>query len=128
MRRSLIRAIMKFRSEFSHLNLFRFPSNFLKLTLGVMNSQYRLFVRLPLWVCLGLLCFMGTFSKRGLLDWRRMIEQNDKLEQKISEMAQQRVFIERQIESFKSSKDEQERVVRQVLGYIKPHETVIEFQ
>jgi len=43
-------------------------------------------------------------------------------------MAQQRVFMERQIESFKRNKDEQERVVRQVLGYIKPHETVIEFQ
>ncbi len=46
-----------------------------------MPQQYRLFVRLPLLLSIALLCFMGTFSKRGLLDWLRMVQQNEKLGQ-----------------------------------------------
>lgn len=93
-----------------------------------MLSQYRLFVRLPLLFSIALLCLMGTFSKRGWLDWRRMMVQNEKLEQKIVEVSEQKAALERQIQQFKQNRDEQERVVRQVLGYIKPNETVIEFQ
>lgn len=92
-----------------------------------MTSQYRLFVRLPLLFSIALLFLMGTFSKRGWLDWRRMMEQNEKLEQKIVEVSEQKVALQRQIEHFQKNRDEQERVVRQVLGYIKPNETVIEF-
>ncbi|MFM8315415.1 MAG: FtsB family cell division protein [Deltaproteobacteria bacterium] len=93
-----------------------------------MSSQYRLFVRYPLLLATGLLCLMGTFSKRGLLDWRRMVDQNEKLEQKIEAVKDQKLAMERQIEQFQKNRDEQERVVRQVLGYVKPNETVIEFE
>lgn len=92
-----------------------------------MSSQYRLFVRFPLLLLIALLCLMGTFSRRGLLDWRRMVNQNDKLNSKIVSTRDQKLALERQIEQFQSSHEEQERVVRQVLGYVKPHEKVIEF-
>ncbi len=122
------RSIIKFRSEFSYLNLVRPLLKSSKLLLGVMSSQYRLFVRYPLLLATGLLCLMGTFSKRGLLDWRRMVDQNEKLEQKIEAVKDQKLAMERQIEQFQKNRDEQERVVRQVLGYVKPNETVIEFE
>jgi cell division protein FtsB len=92
-----------------------------------MSSNYRLFVRLPLLLSIALICLMGTFSKRGLLDWRRMVHQNEKLQQKIVSVRDQKITLERQIDSFQRSSEEQERVVRQVLGYIKPNEAIIEF-
>jgi len=92
-----------------------------------MPHQYHLFVRLPLLISIALLILMGTFSKRGLLDWKRMVQQNEKLEQKILSVAEQKIALEKQIEQFQKSSEEQERVVRQVLGYIKPNERVIEF-
>ncbi|MSP18661.1 MAG: hypothetical protein EXR74_03725 [Bdellovibrionales bacterium] len=92
-----------------------------------MASQYRLFVRFPLLLSIALICLMGTFSKRGLLDWRRMVDQNNKLEHKVATIRDQKINLERQIEQFQKNPEEQERVVRQVLGYIKANETVIEF-
>ena len=92
-----------------------------------MSSQYRLFVRLPLLLSIALLCLMGTFSRRGFLDWRRMVYQNEKLNHKIVSVREQKIAIERQIDQFQKNPEEQERVVRQVLGYIKPNEKVIEF-
>jgi cell division protein FtsB len=92
-----------------------------------MSSQYRLFVRLPLLLSITLICLMGTFSKRGLLDWRRMVHQNEKLGQKISAVREQKMALEQQIDQFQKNPDEQERVVRQVLGYIRPNETIIEY-
>ncbi|MCX6102275.1 MAG: septum formation initiator family protein [Proteobacteria bacterium] len=92
-----------------------------------MSSQYRLFVRFPLLLSIALICLMGTFSKRGLLDWRRMVDQNNKLEHKVATIRDQKIDLERQIEQFQKNPEEQERVVRQVLGYIKANETVIEF-
>ncbi len=92
-----------------------------------MSSQYLLFVRFPLLLSIALICLMGTFSKRGLLDWRRMVDQNNKLEHKVATIRDQKIDLERQIEQFQKNPEEQERVVRQVLGYIKANETVIEF-
>ncbi len=92
-----------------------------------MSSQYRLFVRFPLLLSIALICLMGTFSKRGLLDWRRMVDQNNKLEHKVATIRDQKIDLERQIEQFQKNPEEQERVVRKVLGYIKANETVIEF-
>lgn len=92
-----------------------------------MSQQYRLYVRLPLLLAIALIVLMGTFSKRGLLDWQRMVEQNKKLEQQIIAVGQQKRTLESQITQFQKSSEEQERVVRQVLGYIKPNEKIIEF-
>ena len=92
-----------------------------------MSSHYRLFVRLPLLILIALVCLMGTFSKRGFLDWRRMVHQNEKLNAKIEAAREQKGILEKQIERFQTQSEEQERVVRYVLGYIKPTEKVIEF-
>lgn len=74
-----------------------------------------------------LLTYLGTFTKRGYLDWRRMVEQNQNLSSKIQETVRQKNTIERQILALKSDAIEQERLVREVLGYVKPNEYVIEF-
>ena len=128
LRRYLNPSIISIRSEFSYLNLIRFPFlNHLKIKFNLMPRQYHLFVRLPLLISIALLVLMGTFSKRGLLDWKRMVHQNQKLEQKMLSVQEQKWLLEKQIEQFQKSSEEQERVVRQVLGYIKPNEKVIEF-
>ena len=74
-----------------------------------------------------LLLYLGTFTKRGYLDWRRMLEQNQNLNAKIEETERHRASIERQIQALKTDTAEQERLVREVLGYVKPNEYVIEF-
>ena len=56
-----------------------------------------------------------------------MVDQNNKLEHKVATIRDQKIDLERQIEQFQKNPEEQERVVRQVLGYIKANETVIEF-
>ena len=56
-----------------------------------------------------------------------MVYQNEKLNHKIVSVREQKIAIERQIDQFQKNPEEQERVVRQVLGYIKPNEKVIEF-
>lgn len=91
------------------------------------HSRYVLFVRLPLVAALFLLAAMGTFSKRGFFDWQRMVHQNREMRSRIEELAGQKADLERQVLALKSDPAEQERVVRQVLGYVRPNETVIEF-
>lgn len=92
-----------------------------------MNPSHQLFIRVPLLIAIALLILMGTFSRRGFLDWRRMVQQNERLSQKVEKVKEQKVAMERQIELFQKNPEEQERVIRQVLGYIKPNEIVVEF-
>lgn len=95
------------------------------------SSQKRtfvFFVRIPLLLLTLVLLGMGAFSKRGFLDWKRMRNQNTEVKEKITLVISQREQMEKQIRSFESNKSEQERVVRQVLGYIKTNETMIEFE
>jgi cell division protein FtsB len=70
---------------------------------------------------------MGVFSKRGWLDWRRMVRQNEELTQEIARSTQEWDLLERQIEKLKSDPTEQERTIRRVLGYVRESEFVIEF-
>lgn len=91
------------------------------------ERSYRLFVRTPLWLAVGALVVMGIFSRRGLVDYRRMVERNSELTHRIEEVHQQRAAIVQQVETIRQSRDEQERWVRSVLGFVKKGETVIEF-
>ena len=92
-----------------------------------MPAQYRIFVRAPLIGVIVLVCFMGLFARRGLFDWRRIDHQNTSLSGKISMAREQRNHLQWRIEQVQKNPEEQERVVRQILGYIRPDETVIEF-
>ncbi len=56
-----------------------------------------------------------------------MIRQNAELEQKIVQIKNQKSEIEFKIKALAEDHAEQERVVRGVLGYVRPNETVIEF-
>jgi cell division protein FtsB len=91
------------------------------------KNYYFYFVKLPLLLMIGLLIVMGIFARRGWMDWRRMVEQNETLRLKITTASLQKQSLEKGIEAFHSDPGEQERVVRQVLGYVRPGETVIEF-
>lgn len=92
------------------------------------KRSYVLFVRFPLLLSIMVLLVMGTFSRRGFLDFRRMRHQNSDLMEKMAKVGDQRTLLEKQIRMFETEKVEQERIVRQVLGYIKTNETVIEFE
>lgn len=83
-----------------------------------------------------LLLYLGSFalvvigigSERGLLDLRRMLRQNQGLNEKLAALELQKAGLQDQIHRFESDKEEREKVVRQVLGYIRSNETVIEFE
>jgi cell division protein FtsB len=95
------------------------------------NSQsgtFIFFIRLPLLAALFLLLGMGTFSRRGFLDWRRMVRQNEILDEKILALHAQKENLNEEVRALQNDPQEQERVVRTVLGYIKSNETVIEFE
>lgn len=91
------------------------------------EKSYRLFVRYPLVFAIGSLVFMGIFAKRGLLDYRRMVEKNQELQGRIGETDRQAKSLALQMEGLKSSSDEQERLIRSVLGFVHKNDVIIEF-
>lgn len=81
-------------------------------------------------VLLGLTCAilaMGIWGRRGWLDWRRMVRQNVELQTKIEDAKTRRTRLEKQIARLEKLPLERERVIREVLGYVRPNEIVIEF-
>ena len=70
---------------------------------------------------------MGLFGKRGLFDLRRMRNENHRLAQEILQTQQQNEALKVQMAALQKDPQEQEHMIRKVLGYIKPNETVIEF-
>lgn len=79
---------------------------------------------------LGLTCAilaMGVWGRRGWLDWRRMVRQNGELLSRIEDARTRRDRLEKQIARLEELPLEKERVVREVLGYVRPGEIVIEF-
>jgi len=70
---------------------------------------------------------MGIFARRGWLDLRRMMSQTQELRRQYDVAQLQRGELERQSEAFRADSFEQERVIRQALGYVKKNETVVEF-
>src|SRR5580658_9774378 len=88
------------------------------------RGSYVYFVRIPLLLSLvGLLC-MGVFSRRGWLDLKRISRQNEELKLRLATSIQQKQQLDDQIEAFKTNKSEQERIIRQTLGYVRKNETV----
>jgi len=84
-------------------------------------------LRLPLaLIALGLI-YMGIFSKRGWLDYHRISRQKALLEARIEVTEKKRQQLAEQVLALKSNSREQERMVREVLGYVRPNETIIEF-
>ena len=91
------------------------------------SAAFYLFRTLLLLIVLGLVG-MGVFAKRGWLDLRRINQQNAVLEARIEGARRQNERDVRQIEAMQTRPAAQERVIRQMLGYVRPDETVIEFQ
>ena len=73
------------------------------------------------------LLVMLLFAKRGVFDWKRMNERNQELSKQLGELRVQKHQLEKQIHDFQSDPLHQETIVRKVLGYVRPLETVIEF-
>ena len=93
----------------------------------MQKSGFTLFVRTPLALCLILLIGTTIFTKRGLGDWRRMVGENGELEVKIARLENQLADLERQTKALQSDPAAQERVIRRMMGYVKPDEVVVEF-
>lgn len=70
---------------------------------------------------------MGVLSKRGWLDWRRVAQQNDEIQVRITEATLQRDRLESRITALQTHPEQQEILVRQILGYVQPAEMVVEF-
>ena len=92
------------------------------------SSSFVYLVRFPLLLSIAALLVMGTFSKRGWFDWQRIRSENERLEFKIASTQKEKIQLQTEVRLFERNHDTQERVVRQILGYIRPNETVIEFQ
>ncbi len=89
-------------------------------------NRYLLFVRIPFVCAIVSLLLMGVFSKRGWLDWRRMLEHNEAMAKQIETAKSQRDDLERQIRALETSPFAQEQAVRQHLGYLRKDELAIE--
>ncbi len=96
---------------------------------GDVSHDERLkILRIPLLAILFGLVGVGIFSKRGLRDWRIMGRKNDELKARIQEVEGQKRDLERKNYLLQNSSDEQERVIRRVLGYVRPNEQVVELE
>jgi cell division protein FtsB len=91
------------------------------------RNTYVYFVRFPLICLILLLSIMGVFARRGWLDLKRMTAQNSTLRQQIGAAAGQKQSLERQVDAFRADSAEQERVIRQTLGYVHKNEIIIQF-
>lgn len=91
------------------------------------HNGYIYLVRSPLFCVTVALIAMGIGAKRGWIDWRRMVDLSAGLEKRVESARKQKAKLERQIETFRVDRVEQERVIRRSLGYVRPDEIVIEF-
>ena len=71
--------------------------------------------------------FMGVFSRRGFLDYRRMTNQNSELRRRIEAVTKEKSGMEQQISNFRTDPIEQERIIREKLGYVRKNDLVVEF-
>jgi len=85
--------------------------------------RWKIFISTLILISVG----MGVFSKRGVVDLKQLTKKNSELERRV-ELAKLRKYdLEKQIQSFENNQEAQERVVRQVLGYVRKDELVFEF-
>lgn len=89
-------------------------------------KRYNVCVRLPFFLAVFALLGVGFFSKRGWLDWRRMVQNNREMVVKRELLKEQNDALEKQIRALEVSPFAQEQTVRQYLGYLRKDEIVIE--
>lgn len=70
---------------------------------------------------------VGVYAKRGLRDWRRMTAENERIATEIAAQKTEKESLERRIAAIKSNRQAQELLVRQMLGFVREEEWVIEF-
>lgn len=93
-----------------------------------MTTRFALWgIRLILWSLLISIVLMGIFAKRGWIDWRRIVKQNQEIHAKVGEAAIHHQQLLHRISAFEVDRERQEVLIRQTLGYVRPDETVIEF-
>lgn len=79
---------------------------------------------------IGLLLLNGyavLFSRRGLRDLQRIKNENSALSQRLAQVKLEKETLEKKVAGLQNEPREQERAVRQTLGYVRPGEVVIEF-
>ncbi|NBX75615.1 MAG: septum formation initiator family protein [Proteobacteria bacterium] len=79
------------------------------------------------WTLIAILLVMGMFGKRGWLDLKRMNNENQRIQNELSKVQEQKDVLVSEIRALQQDRQAQEHTIRKVLGYIKPDETVIEF-
>ena len=67
------------------------------------------------------------FSRRGVQDWGRIKEENAVLSERLLQVKKEKESLQTKVAALKGDMREQEREVRQTLGYVRPGEVVIEF-
>ena len=91
------------------------------------DRRFRFLVRYPALVAVLMLVVMGVYAKRGWFDWKRMLRENAELKTRLDTVQREKAEVERRSAALQTDPAEQERVIRSVLGYVRPDETVIEF-
>jgi cell division protein FtsB len=86
-----------------------------------------LYYRLPFLSIIAALLLSSVYCRRGYLDWKRMLKKNEEIVQKIELAKLEKQAIERKTQLLLTDKEEQERTIRNVLGYTRPDEIVIQF-
>lgn len=90
------------------------------------QRHYRLFIRLPLLLLAASLVLVGTFSKRGWLDWMRIAEQNGALTRQLDMVRAKKSDLARRIAPLRHDRQAMQSAVRQHLGYLREDEIIIE--
>ncbi len=71
--------------------------------------------------------YAAFFSRRGLRDLGRIKNENAALTERLVQVKAERENLEKKVAGIKGDAREQERAVRQTLGYVRPGEVMIEF-
>jgi cell division protein FtsB len=70
---------------------------------------------------------MGIYGKRGVRDYYKVKYQYDEVKILHTNLKKEKETLENKLENFRKNTKTQERVIREILGYIKSNETIIEF-
>jgi cell division protein FtsB len=71
--------------------------------------------------------YAALFARRGLRDFSRIKNENKALTERLSDVKREKENLDKKVAAMSSDVREQERSVRQTLGYVRPGEVVIEF-
>lgn len=71
--------------------------------------------------------YAAVYSRRGLRDLGRIKNENAALNERLIQVKSEKENLEKKVAGIKGDPREQERSVRQTLGYVRPGEVMIEF-